>query len=259
MPSSITSILSAPYLSKYVIRPTLTVVSNTANIIGHPFQTGDRLFTVSEDGNAKAGTLKYAIRVDANNLSVATTSANASNGIKDTLTSSTAIGNTLVYYNPNIGASPNFPFASLDLANFLASSKSQQAFAVNDNVQIDFSAPSLTPMQPSSGTWNVDYCFGLISDVGGYICYVMDISVHWRGDNISGVTWVNTPSKSFWTNTWRILIQNRQVYIQNRQTDNSYLTTFTSSVLALNISGLRLYFNSHINGQALTNCQITYF
>lgn len=261
MPSSITSILNAPYLNRYMrdyLSGEFTITNNNANINGHPFSTGDSIFVLFTTV-AAVGSLRYAIRVDENTLAIANTLSDANNNIKSftipTLTVGIgAIANTPIAYVPNYTGYPSFPAnVSTILNQFLSSSKSQQSFAVTDNVQIDFTAPTTLP-----GASGVKYgldIFGLISDTGNYNCAIVEMELTGRGDSISGVTWANISSRTL---TWRILIQNQRVSIQNRLTSGSYFTTFTSSVLSLNITGLRLFSCFSTNGRSLSNCQITY-
>ena len=262
MPSSITAILASPYLLRYQIFnnnhnnqgiTNFTFTGNVANISGHPFLTGDKVYV--RTSSITSDHTQYAIRVSANQLAFATTLSDATNNIQNSSPASNsatiAISNIPMLFRINFA----FPTYLLTENMWLATSKSSQAFAVTDSVQIDFSTPTLSSFQDYFA--NLYWVFGLSSDAGGYNAYCFETGSSCVGDNITGI--VNTQARTNWTNTWRVLIQNRQVYIQNKQANTTYLSIFTSSVLALNISGLRLFANFSLNGQALTNCQITYF
>ena len=274
MPSSITAVLNNPYINLWQVSvPINTVgnplsVSNTIATVGtHPFSTGNIIYTTNRsfhNTNTAIPFFKwYAIRISDTQLAFAATIENAINDVRSTtaLTNSdSALGSTgmsianvpMVFDRINLGIFRTMALSDSDL--WVASSKSAQEFQVTDNVQIDLTIPNT--IDSSGVTSFVPWynSFGLIGS--NYSCGVITAAYISRGDTISGMSVVT--SFTAWTNTYRILIQNRRVLIQNRQTNGSYLTTFTSSELSLNVTNLRLFGNFALNGRALTNCQITY-
>ena len=262
MPSSITSILDNPYLSSYLAFPTaVNTNTNVATLANHPFNTGDALWT--QPYTLVSSVLRYAIRVDANSLAIATSAANAASDVRVAFPTNT-IGSTVNGGGLVVANTPILTFfgggfvygSSPTLKSWMnASSISLQSFSVTDNVQIDFTSPALFPENSFTNIVNIRYIAGLSSAVGGYENWILDASPLWTGDSITGFNWTYKDSR---TNTWRILIQNQRVTVQNLGTNGSYLTLFTSSILSINIQQLRFFFLSGINGLSLTNCRITY-
>ena len=269
MPSSITAILNSPYITLWQVSVPinaegnpLLVSDNVATVGTHPFLTGDIIYTCNRF-NQGIGFFKwYAIKISDTQLAFAATYSDAINGVRSTTalsSSNSAISQTgMSIANVPIvfdRLSFNFFARITDSTLWVASSKSAQTFQVTDNVQIDLTIPNTID---SSGIAAFIPCynsFGLIGS-SGYSCGLMPASYIFRGDTISGISSVT--SFTGWTNVYRILIQNQRIYIQNKQTNNSYLTTFTSSILSLSITDLRIFCNFSLNGKAITNCQITY-
>lgn len=267
MPSSITANLASPYLSRYQIFNNnynnqgivnFTFTGNVANISGHPFLTGDKLY-LRTSSNTSVNHTFYAIKVSNNELAFATTYSNAIGNIQSNFASTNsgtvAISNAPMLFRINF----SFPTYLLTENMWIATSKSAQTFAVTDSVQIDFSTPTLNSFQDYFA--NLYWVFGLSSDTGGYNAFCFEAGSSCVGDSITGIG--ISQVRTNWTNTWRILIQTiageRKIIIQNRQTNTTYLSVFTSSgSLSLNITNLRLFANFSLNGQALSNCQITY-
>jgi hypothetical protein len=276
MPSSITANLSSfgnSYLSIWRIwggfngTATFTASGNvfttTATI---PMSTGDLVY-LSQFGYPQATTTRYMIKLTDNTFSLATTQILANTGTASALpypVAETGISNVPLngkYFAFSIlGNIPSGVTNSL-----MSSSRSAQSFAVTDNVQIDFSVsvPIQTPSQYSSYTFYY-YVFGLRTDAGNYSCIFADDGAFWSGDTITGFSadfntgYVPSVSKTLATTTFRITLQNRRISIANRRTDSTYTTLFTSSVLSLNLSNLRFFTNLTLDGQAFTNCTITY-
>ena len=273
MPSSITAVLNNPYINLWqvsvpvnAVGNPLSVSNNIATVGTHSFSTGNIIYTTNRTFHNTSNIIPffkwYAIRISDTQLAFAATIENAINGVRST----TALANSdsaLSFTGMSIANVPmlfdrlNNGFLTTALSNsdlWVSSSKSAQIFQVTDNVQIDITIPNV---MDSTGIGTFIPCynsFGLSGD--NYSCGFMPGSFLFRGDTISGMGSVS--SVSGWTNVYRILIQNRRILIQNRQTNGSYLTTFTSSELSLNIANLRLFGNFALNGRALTNCQITY-
>lgn len=280
MPSSITAVLNSPYITPWqvtvpqnAVGNPLSVVNNIATVGTHSFSTGDKIYTCNRglhnDTNSPFGALWYAIKISNTELAFATSYTNAINNVRtgSALTSSDSsiaptgmtIANVPVIFNDAIVPVVTSSAGIITFFNpsfWVSSAKSLQSFNVTDNVQIDFTVPN-NITQTTSIMCQTHNCFGLEGQ-NNYSCGFLRAFSLLRGDSISGTT-PFTGSTTSWTNAYRFLIQNQRITIQNKQTNGSYLTIFTSSVLSLNISGLRLFSNFSLNGQALTNCQITYF
>jgi len=269
MPSSITANLSSfgmSYLSIWRIwggsngTATFTASGNvfttTATI---PMSTGDLVY-LAQFGYPHATTTRYMIKLTANTFSLATTQVLANAGTASALpyvVADTGISNVPLNGKQGTFVSPSGIIPS-GVTNFLmSSSRSAQSFAVTDNVQIDFSVsvPIQTFNQFSAYTF-YNYVFGLRTDAGNYSCICSDDGAFWVGDTITGFS--ADQQKTLATTTFRITLQNRQISIANRRTNSTYTTLFTSSVLSLNLSNLRFFTNLTLDGQAFTNCTITY-
>lgn len=277
MPSSITANLNSPYLTLWQVSVPINAVGNPLNVsnnaatVGtHLFSTGDIIYTCNRFTNSATnggiGFFQwYAIRVSSTQLAFAASFADASNNIRST----TALANSDSSVDSSTGMSIcNVPvlfsrgnFAALDRITdsslWTSSSKSAQSFQSADRVQIDLSIPNI---MDSAGITNLVPCYNSFGLIGNnYSCGIMPAGAIFAGDSISGMSSTGiTTNVTNWTRDYRILVQDKRIYIQNRQTNNSYLTIFTSLELPLNVTDLRLFANFSLNGRALTNCQITY-
>lgn len=268
MPSTITGILSSPYLTLWQVynndnnNNVFTLAGNVITFTAqtHPFSTGDTVYFMDYDLQVAAAR-RYVIKISDTQISCATSYANAINGIVAAIPlnpgriTRASIANVpitnSIYDTLNINAITDA---------FVGYSKSTQSFSVTDNASIDFTVPSWSPGVPSGLIENFPsalWAFGLISDVGSYKLGLLDAVSLRYGDSVSG-TITNLTSKSSLTFNFRILIQNQRASIQIKTTANTYLTLFTSSVLGVNIQGLRFFASLGLNGVTLTNCTIAY-
>ena len=276
MPSSITANLSSfgiSYLSIWRIwggnNGTVTftasgnVFTTTATI---PMSTGDLVY-LSQYGYPQPTTTRYMIKLTANTFSLAITQVLANAGTASALpyvVAETGISNVPLNGKQNtFSASGNIRSGVTN--SLMSSSRSAQSFAVTDNVQIDFSVSvPIQTFDPYVPYTFYNYVFGLRTDAGNYSCIFADDGAFWTGDTITGFSanmqtgYVPNVSKTLATTTFRITLQNRQISIANRRTNSTYTTLFTSSVLSLNLSNLRFFTNLTLDGQAFTNCTITY-
>ena len=259
MPSSISAVLSSPYLSYWIVTNP-TVSNNTVTVTSHPFSTGDTIYaTISNsniDGKGGVGWLTlYVIVISSTQFNVATTYSNAMSGISTTFFSPMGLSNTPVKPNWNDTVAITF-LTQLWLSN----SKSAQSFSVTDSVAINFTVPEwgYSDQTPIGHKWAA----GLVSDTGNYRIGVTDSNYISVGDNITGMSagyrWDVPSTRANWTFNLRFLLQNRQISIQVQLTNSTWLTLFTSSVLDVNIQQLRFLSNFALNGMRFTNCTITY-
>lgn len=261
MPSSISAVLSSPYLSYWIVTNP-TVSNNTVTVTSHPFSTGDTIYaTISNsniDGKGGVGWLTlYVIVISSTQFNVATTYSNAMSGISTTFSSLNGLSNTPVKNQYNVAVAITFLTQP-----WLSNSKSTQSFSVTDSVEINFTVPEwgYSFQTPLGHKWAA----GLVSDTGNYRIGVTDSNVISVGDNITGMSplvayrWDVPSTRANWTFNLRFLLQNRQISIQVQLTNSTWLTLFTSSVLDVNIQQLRFLSNFALNGMRFTNCTITY-
>jgi hypothetical protein len=261
MPSSITSVLSTPYTTYWIVLSP-SVSSDTVTVASHPFSTGDKIYaSISStvlDGTGRGWTSLFVIVLSATQFKVATSYANAIASISTAFTTVSGLSNTPVNHLSN--ATIGITFLTQP---WLSNSKSTQSFAVTDNVAIDF---TVSEWGHNSGILPVGYKWAaaLVSDVGNYLVGISDANYFNYGDSITGMA-VHQPtrrdvgeSRLALTFNCRFLLQNRTVSIQIRKTDETYQTFFTSSTLSPNIQGLRFFSNFALNGINFTNCTITY-
>jgi len=262
MPSSISAILSSPYLS-YWIATNLTVSNNTATVTSHPFSTGDRIYaSISNsdiDGKVGFGWLTlYVIVISSTQFKVATTYSNAMSGISETFFTPNGLSNTPVKHLFNSPTAITFLTQP-----WLSNSKSAQSFSVTDSVAINFTVPEWG--YSDQGAVGHKWAAGLVSDTGNYRIGVTDSNFISVGDSITGMSVLNAyrwdiPSTRFdWTFNLRFLLQDRRISIQVQLTNSTWLTLFTSSIISnVNIQQLRFLSNFALNGMKFTNCTIAY-
>ena len=268
MPSSITSVLNYPYTSLWLVDSTLYSVSGNVFTVTtpHPFITGDKAY-LSLHGLPRRWAIYYIINITTTTFRLATSLANATNGIAITPPSPlTSISNAPTVYQSLS------PASIVDMTEpFLSYSKSSQTFSVTDNVAIDFTVPRWGFPPVSGGAGNalssvaIPWAVGLISDIGEYKLGFLDTIFFIYGDSVTGAGFdsayrldLGIGNRSTLTFNCRILLQNLRASIRVKTTTGSYITLFTSSVLSNNIQGLRFFSSLSINNLALTNCTITY-
>lgn len=268
MPSSVTANLNFPYLtlwrvfnqSQFLQQPVtqFSVSNNVITVTSHPFSTGNIVY-VSESV-VNDWSIRYAIRINDTQFSLATSETNALNEISTSINNNaTSISNVPVIYFQNGGT----PISKL-ISPLAAYSKSAQSFSVSDNVSIDFTLPRWGEIAALNYHGASFWTFGLISDVGNYRLGMTDNVFFTYGDSVSGTTYNttyrnDTPStKSSLTRQFQILIQDRRASIRVKNTSNNYITLFTSSTLSASIQGIRFFTSFALNGLALSNCSITY-
>lgn len=261
MPSSITAVLPSPYLTYWIVTSP-TVTNNTVTVASHPFSTGDTIYASINnsaiDGLPGLGWLTlYVIKINSTQFNVATSYSNAMSGISTTFTSPAGLSNTPVKQLFNSAVSITYLTQP-----WLSNSKSAQSFAISDNVAINFTVSEWGYV--GAAAIGHKWAAALISDTGNYRIGVTDSTFLSVGDNIVGMSasstyrFDNPSTRANWTFTFRFLLQNRTVSIQVLLTTGAYLTLFTSSVLGVNIQGLRLFCNFALNEMKFTNCTITY-
>lgn len=244
--------------SGYTANTSTNVVTQTTGSI--PLVTGDVVYLATTVSGSFTAT-RYMIRLSDNTFSLATSRNNALNSIPTTLAYFTSGGNpsfsgVAISNVPMVGSWYGPVSTNTITEALISSSKSAQSFAVTDSATIDFTVPSIKTFQQYEIHNHYFWTCGLTSDTGSYTVGFFDDGSTFRCGDIN--TSISTGSKTNATTVFRITLQNRQISIANRRINSTYTTLFTSSTLSLNIQGLRFFANLTLNGQAFTNCTITY-
>lgn len=264
--STITANLIAPYTSPWSFSTTggggsgtwANSTNSTFTVPAHPFVTGDVMYVRLFNTNLQpvTGMQKYyAIFVSPTQLRYASSYANAIAGTALTIPSalSTVVQNAIGNH-PNIGYASIFDPGFYNPSTWMASSVSVNSFASTENIRIDFtlSGSGGIPISASLFTKSLSYICGFYQD--NFLQSVV-------GEGNSSTYTFSNQQQNF-TQTVpavvRFTLQNRRISTAIRLNSGTYLTRFTSSLLATNLDPLFFAVNMGINGYNANNCTITY-
>lgn len=233
---------------------TFNVNTSVAGALPFPFQTGDVVYHAVGIQNETLVTRYFAIRVSATSIKVATTYANAIDGVAANLTDSTGSIGYMPHQISNAfmvmkGAGQwNMTYTNYFNKNLWQSSAfSVSVFSFSENIAFDFTIENwvMCGIQTITGSYGIG----------------MGVAGQWgriSGRETGGTEQTNrfSTSLSLGANL-RIRLQNRIISVQRKETNNSYTTIYTTTTIN-NTELFRFFAYFSLNNTKLSNCTITY-
>lgn len=231
---------------------TFNVDSAFAATVPFPFQTGDVVY-YGTSSNITLVTRYFAIRLSATSIKVATSYANAINGIAVDLTTNSTNTN-FAHYQHQISNAVLMVHTSdtMGITNYFnkdlwqSSSFSTLNFGITENIAFDFTIENygMCGIQTVSGSYGI----GVGAVHGNAI-----IGRETTGTALTNRFWY---AFSLGTNL-RIRIQSSIITIQRKETNGSYTTIYTTTTIT-NTERFRFFAYFSLNNTKLSNCIITY-
>lgn len=268
--STIQAILPSPYQTAWSFSQNggggagtwANSTNSTFTVPSHPFTTGDviyvRLFSSDSNLVVTSKVRYFAIVVSATQLRYANTYQDAINGTALPIPASlptnvaSAIGN-----HPAIGYSAVYtPIFYTNIWN--SSSKSLVAFSPQSKVRIELeflTGGDNSPICANAflGTANFSYVCGFVQNAFRLNAVGETTGTSYTFANEIQVTQQLLPP------VVRFTIENNRISTAIKLNNGSFMTRFTSSLLASNLDPLYLFVNMGLNGLGYKNCTITYF